>query len=156
MARKPYTEERGAAVLEAARNMSGPPFLTIAAELAGEPEAAAKRWLYNGLRDADDEEDTPIARFALAFRKLQAEWLDEKQATILTLGAQEARSLQWQCERLRRDLFDLTRAPKHAAPGDSELPKQKRKGNAAATAAELAAKLSEPDEIEGTDKSSLQ
>lgn len=115
-------------VLEVQRKLKGPPFVSTIADLAEVSSPQLEWWIRYGLELRDNgQEDDPQAIFASTFRRVQAEWIDN--ATKFVAEAEHAKdraaavkNLQWALERLRRDVFDLSRAPKEAPKGDSNKP----------------------------------
>lgn len=124
-------------VLDVFDNMQGPPFLTTLADMAEVGYGVLDGWVRFGLalRDGDREQD-PQAIWASTLRRKQAEWIDEKMKFVQESvhdkeRAAAVKATQWALERLRRDVFDLSRAPKEAPKGETEHPKIKNARQAA-------------------------
>ncbi len=144
-----WSPEEGFRVLVALRELQGAPFATACAAKARISPATLNNWLYAGLRDAEDDATrySDQAVFAMEFRAIQGEWVDRTLArTTKTDQTKEeqaaARSLQWALERLQRDVFDLSRAPKEAPKGETGKPAHTRKE----TIASAVKSLETPDE----------
>jgi hypothetical protein len=146
MSRK-WTHEEGARVLAVASSMKGAPFVATVARLAALPPQTLYGWLRYGDADAQHDEtaESPRALWALEFARIQAAWIDGALKKIASTDKEDqiaARGLTWTLERLQRDVFDLSRAPKEAPKGESAKPAHKRKD---AVESAVAA-LEKPDE----------
>lgn len=144
-----WSKAEGDRILDILRGMQGAPFAQTVAQLAGITPRALGDWITLGLNAAEHDEtaDSDRAAFALEFRRIQAAWIDRATQRMskpeqTKEEANGTRSLQWVLERLQREVFDLSRAPKEAPKGDSEKPPQTRKAGAKAAAS----LLEKPDE----------
>lgn len=117
------------------------PFLKLAARRARYPEALVAWWFRAGRQEHADLND-PQTQWALEVAGVQADWCAKQLAWLETVekeGNERARQVSWMLQRLDRELFDLSRPPKEAPPGESNLPKHKK------SAAEIADELGKPD-----------
>ncbi len=128
MSPRKFDQKKADHVLAVMDRMQGAPFLTTIADMAEIGEAKLKQWVRYGLELRDHgQEDDPQAIWASTFRRRQAEWMDKatrfaEENTHDKERAAAVKSVQWTLERLRRDTFDLSRAPKEAPKGDSNKP----------------------------------
>ncbi len=121
-----------------------PPFLTIAAQRASFPEKIVEWWVRAGTEEFADPDD-PQTAFALEVRRIQAEYAAEKSRELTELKSEDknaterSRRVTWILSCLNRTIFDLSRPPKEAPPGETNKP------NAAKSAREVADELANPD-----------
>ncbi len=121
-----------------------PPFLSIAAQRAAFSVKIVEWWVAAGTEEYADPDD-PQTVFALEVRRIQAEYVAKKSRELTELKSEDknaterSRRVSWILSCLNRTIFDLSRPPKEAPPGETGKP------NTPKSSRELADELSKPD-----------